>query len=182
MAAFYYPSNSKTILRIFEALRAFRESRDIPTWEARFRHLAAIAESLAKTNNEERLKGDELRERIAKIVTNGWNIYSDYGSSVLTPPNLPKEQYLLIRKRYEEMGWSTRCEAKGVIKDLWDNVRNCLSHSVNTVGSLKRDPAKDMINMEKIIVTLINGIYAAYEVEELYNKTLYEILLSNDGI
>jgi len=35
-----------------------------------------------------------------------------------------------------------------------------------------------MINMERIIVTMINGICAAYEVEEFYNgASIHDILL-----
>ena len=34
--------------------------------------------------------------------------------------------------------------------------------------------------MEKVVVTMVNGWYAAYEVEEFYDVPLHEILLSND--
>lgn len=179
-AAFTYPSNPEIIVRIFDALRTFRESRDISSWEARFRHLAAIAESLAKQNPEEGLRGKELRDRIAKISAHGWEVYQHYSSSVLTPPGLQPEQYSLIWCRYNEMGWDDEEEAKEIIKDLWDNVRNPLAHTINTIGSLGRNPIKDMINMERVIVTMLNGLYAAYEVEEFYpDSSIYEILLEN---
>jgi hypothetical protein len=39
---------------------------------------------------------------------------------------------------------------------------------------------KDMINIERVIITMINGIFAAYEVEEFYpGTTIYDILLEN---
>ncbi len=179
-AAFNYTSNTKIISRIFDGLRTFRESRDICNWEARFRHLAVIAESLAKKEQKEHLRGNELRERIAKISTHGWNLYKHYNSSVLCPPGLEIKQYQLINKRYKYMGWNDEDEATEIIKDLWDNVRNPLSHTVNTVTSLKRDPIKDMVNMERVIVTMINGICTAYEVEEFYVGSVYDILLSRD--
>jgi hypothetical protein len=161
-------------------LRAFRESRDITNWEARFRHLAAIAESLAKQNRTERLRGNELREKIAKISSHGWQLYENYGSSVLSPPGLQPHQYRLIRKRYLDIGWGDEDEAKEIIKDLWDNVRNPLAHSVNTAKSLNRDLEKDMTNMERVILTMINGIFAAYEVAEFHpGASIHDILLEN---
>jgi len=172
--------DTSLIKRIFNALRAFRESRDIPNWEARFRHLAVIAESLAKKEETEHLRGNELRERIAKIASNGWEIYKSYNSSVLSPPGLQARQYRLINKRYKEMGWKNKNEAQKIIKDLWDNVRNPLSHTVNTVTSLKRNPIEDMVNIEKIIVTMINGICTAYEVEEFYGSSAYDIILDGE--
>ncbi|MEH2097737.1 hypothetical protein [Nostoc sp.] len=178
-AAFTYPSNPEIINRLFDALRAFRESRDISNWEARFRHLAAIAESLARKYDKERLQGKQLRERIAKISTHGWELYEHYGSSVLTPSGLQREQYKLIRKRYQEIGWNDEDEAKDIIEDLWDNVRNSLAHTVNTVTSLQRDPLKDMVNMERVIVTMINGIHTAYQVQEFYVGSIYDILIDN---
>jgi hypothetical protein len=180
VSVFSYPQNSEIINNIFDALYAFRESRDIISWEARFRHLTAIAESLAKQNRTERLRGNDLRERIAKISAQGWELYKNYGSSALTPSGLQNHQYRLIRQRYDEIGWEDENEAKEVIKDLWDNVRNPLAHTIDTVKSLNRDFVKDMINIERVIITMINGIFAAYEVEEFYpGTTIYDILLEN---
>lgn len=177
-AAFSYPDNSEIINNIFDALRAFRESRDITNWEARFRHLAAIAESLAKQNKTERLRGNELREKIAKISSHGWQLYENYGFSALNPPGLQPHQYHLIRKRYLDIGWENEDEAKEIIKDLWDNVRNPLAHTVDTAKSLNRDLEKDMTNMERVIITMINGIFAAYEVAEFYpGASIHDILL-----
>lgn len=175
-------ANTNLINRIFSALRAFRESRDITNWEARFRHLAVIAESLAKKEETERLRGNELRERIAKITTNGWEIYTNYNSSVLSPPGLQGGQYRLINKRYKEMGQKNEDDAQEIIKDLWDNVRNPLSHTINTVTSLKRDQIKDLVNIEKVIVTMINGICTAYEVDEFYDSSAYDILLNKEQL
>lgn len=179
-AAFTYPENSEIVKNIFDALRAFRESRDITNWEARFRHLAAIAESLAKQTRTERLRGGELREKIAKISAHGWKLYENYGSSVVNPPSLQPHQYRLISRRYHDIGWEDKDEAQEIIKDLWDNVRNPLAHTVDTAKSLNRNLEKDMINMERVIVTMINGIFAAYEVEGFYpGASIHDILLEN---
>lgn len=181
VAAYFYPSNKDEILnRLSEALRAFRESRDIQSPEAKFRHIAAIAEDLAKKNpSERRLSGDPLRERITKVSYNGWNLYVNYNSSAINPPHLPPPQHRIMRKRHQEMGWTDEDEAKNIIKDLWDNVRNPLAHTVNTFASLHRDPIKDLTNIERVIVTMINGIYVAYEVEGLHELPPYDILLGN---
>lgn len=78
------------------------------------------------------------------------------------------------------MGWHDKEEAIEIVKDLWDNVRNPLTHTINTVTLLKRDAAKDMVNMERVIVTMLNGIYTAYDVEEFYaGSSIYEILLES---
>ncbi|MBD2176799.1 hypothetical protein H6F42_07710 [Pseudanabaena sp. FACHB-1998] len=176
-AAYLYPKNSEIVHNIFNVLRAFRESRDITSWEARFRHLATMAESLAKQNQTERLAGDKLRKIIGRISTHGWELYKNYNSSVLLPP---RGQYHLISKRYDEIGWKDENEAQKIVKDLWDNVRNPLAHTITTAKSLNRDLVKDMINMEKIIMTMINGICAAYEVEDLYSgSSIHDILLNN---
>jgi hypothetical protein len=63
--------------RVFQALRAFRESRDIQDLEARFLRLASLAEHLAKDDSATYLQGDKLRKRIAKIAQSGWYEKSD---------------------------------------------------------------------------------------------------------
>lgn len=174
--------SSSIVLRILEAMRAFRESREMQSWEARFRHLAAIVEDLVKENPEdakEWWKGNAIRNRIAKMATNGWKLFVDYGSSALTPQNLSPEGFRAIRQRQEEMGWSNPSEAGTVVDDLWTNVRNPFSHSMGTFLSLKRDPVQDVMNLERIVITIVNGLYAAYQVEDLYdNRSVYDILIN----
>jgi len=133
-AAYHYPTNPEIVHNIFNVLRAFRESRDITNWEARFRHLAPMAESLAKKSLTERLQGEELRKRISRISSHGWELYTNYNSSILLPP---RGQSRLISKRYDEIGWKDEDEAKRTVKDLWDNVRNPLAHTITTAKSLK---------------------------------------------
>jgi hypothetical protein len=70
--------------RIFQSLRTFRESRDIQSLEARFRHLAAIAEDLAKRDRGEWLRGKKLREHIAQIAENAWRANLDDVRTVTT--------------------------------------------------------------------------------------------------
>jgi hypothetical protein len=178
VAAFFYPENNDEIInRIFSTLRAFRESRDIQSPEARFRQLAAITESLANKTPDERLKGFELRKRIAKISSSGWRIYTKYNNSVFGALNLLPSQHKLINKRYSEIGWQHDNQAEVVVKELWDRVRNPLSHTVNTFAYLGRNPGDDLENMERIVVTMINGLHTAYELEDLYGKSLFDILL-----
>jgi hypothetical protein len=62
---------------VLRALRAFRETRDIPIPEARFKHLVAIAEDLARKNGEKRLQGIDLRNRIATMADASWNKTND---------------------------------------------------------------------------------------------------------
>jgi hypothetical protein len=177
VAAYYYPSNEDEIKNIlYEGMRAFRESRELPYVEARFRQLATIAETLAKKYPNERIDGKELRERIAKISTAGWDLYKNYNTSRMTT-HLSPDQYKLIWQRYDEVGWSEIEEALRIITDLWSNVRNPLSHNVSQFSTLNRDAVKDLRNMERVIITMINGLYAAWEVQEFYEKPIYEILL-----
>jgi hypothetical protein len=178
--AYNFPTTyDRVINSILEALRAFRESRELSTPEARFRHLATIVETLAKKYPDERIKGRELRERIAKISTKGWSLYKNFNTSGMTT-NLSPEQYGLIWKRYDEMGWSDPEEARIIIMDLWDNVRNPLSHEVSTFSSLNRNAVKDLAQIERVIITMINGLHAAWEVQEFYEKPIYDIILDDD--
>ena len=66
------PGNDPILAIVLQSLRAFRESRDIPSAEARFLRLASIAEHLARGKSGERLKGPNLRSRIAEIAGRGW--------------------------------------------------------------------------------------------------------------
>ncbi len=165
--------------RLLRAVKSFRQSRDIQSPEARFRQLAAIAEELAKFKEEERVSGPVLRNRIAKISSTGWSIYEHYNDSVLGSIPVGKNSQLL-RDRYREIGWENDEDAQRIIKELWDNVRNPFSHSLETFESLERDENKDIANAERIVVTMINGWYAAYQVEELYDKPIEKILMDED--
>ena len=60
-----------TLALVLKSLRAFRESRDLPSQEARFLRLAAIAEHLARRTPGKRLAGETLREDIAKLACYG---------------------------------------------------------------------------------------------------------------
>jgi len=165
---------------MLRALKPFRESRDIQSPEARFRHLAAIAEDLAKIEEDERVSGNELRDRIAKISSRGWALYENINNSHYLGVSMSRESHKLIDQRYKDMGWEDEKEARAIINDLWSNVRNPLSHSLETFQTLERDSIKDIANLEKVVVTMINGWYAAYEVEEFHDVPLHEILLSDD--
>ena len=68
--------------RIFQSLRAYRESRDIQSMEARFRQLATIAEHLAKRNENERIFGKKVYGPIAQIAQKGWHTEDDFLSVV----------------------------------------------------------------------------------------------------
>ena len=177
-AAFEHPIDRNDFYgHMLRALKHFRESRDIQSPEARFRHLAAIAEDLAKIDENERISGNELRNRIAKISSRGWELYKSINNSHPRMLSMSKRSYQLIAQRYKDLGWADEQEAMLVIKDLWSNVRNPLSHSLETFQTLERDTSKDLANMEKVVITMINGWYAADEVKELYDKPAHEILL-----
>ena len=164
---------------ILQAVRAFRESRDIPQPEARFRQLTAIAEDLAKIEIDERIAGRELRERIAKISSRGWMLYEQFNNS--TRGHLLKGKNAQISsQRYREIGWDDEQTAKKTIKDLWDNVRNPFSHSLETFETLERDADQDIANAEKIVVSMINGWYAAYAVQDMFDKPIHVILLDDE--
>lgn len=165
---------------MLRALKAFRESRDIQSPEARFRHLAAIAEDLAKVEEDERVSGKELRDRIAKIASRGWSLYESIIRRHPRSFSLNAENSKLLKQRYKDLGWGDEKEAITIIKDLWSNVRNPLSHSLETFETLERDSVKDIANLEKVIVTMVNGWYAAYEMEDLYEKPAHAILLYDD--
>jgi hypothetical protein len=130
--------------RIFQTLRAFRESRDIQSLEARFRQLAGIAEDLAKRDKAERLSGERLRDYIAKIAENGWRAVDD---------------------------------VRAVTRDLWDNARNPLTHSVETFASIGRDANLDIDNMELIVVNMVEAVVIAWR-NERFGIDAYDSLLS----
>jgi hypothetical protein len=164
---------------ILRAVRAFRESRDIPLPEARFRQLTVIAEDLAKIEIDKRIAGRELRERIAKISSRGWMLYEQFNNS--TRGHLLKGKNAQISsQRYREIGWDDEQTAQKTIKDLWDNVRNPFSHSLETFETLERDANQDIANAEKIVVSMINGWYAAYEAEDTFDKPIHAILLDDE--
>jgi len=73
------PNSDDVLLRrIFESLRSFRKSREMPTAEARFLELTKIAEHLAKRDKTERLQGRSLRERIARMAGKGRDAKTDF--------------------------------------------------------------------------------------------------------
>lgn len=86
----------------------------------------------------------------------------------------------LSSQRYREIGWDDEQTAQKTIKDLWDNVRNPFSHSLETFKTLERDADRDIANAEKIVVTMINGWYAAYEVQDMFDKPIHAILLDDE--
>ena len=161
--------------RIFLSLRALRITRDIPNLEARFRVLAPIAEYLAKRDADERLQGDDLRFRIARLAYSGQNHYG-----------------LVFDKRYANR-WESEAAALAVVRDLWKNVRNSLSHSVEEVwgtdehllpspaeaiGGPRRDPLRDMSNMERIVINMIHEVLFGWVCEEINGPgSAYEFLL-----
>ncbi len=122
--------------RIVSGLRAFRESRDIAVMEARFKHLAAIAESLAKKTPEESINQNELRDRISKIAT--------------------RDRMMSIDP----------AQVLDSITDLWKNVRNPLSHETQTFSSLGRDANADLRQIELIVVSMIRAVVIAWRMEE----------------
>lgn len=64
--------------RVFQSLRSFRKSREMPTPENRFLELVRMAEHLAKKDDAQKLQGAVLRERIAKIAHQGWEPQRDF--------------------------------------------------------------------------------------------------------
>jgi hypothetical protein len=165
--------------RILRAVKSFRQSRDISSPEARFRQLAAIAEDLAKFKDDDRVFGQELRTRITKISSHGWLIYQNYNDAVIGRRLIGRNSELL-QIRYQEIGWDDEDTARKTIKDLWDNVRNPFSHSLETFETLERDADQDIANAERVVVTMINGWYTANEIQELMDKPLSKILMDEE--
>ncbi len=160
--------------RVFDGLHTFRESRESQSWEARFRQLAVIAEDLARTTDAERLSGNALRTRIAQIVFNGWYFDLDPNSKkrILPPPDPPQA---------EHFDWDSEQEVRGIVSELWDAVRNRLSHTMTTFTSMQRDPERDLVNMERIVISMFNAIIFAWWQEQFYdNRTAYDILLGQN--
>ena len=142
-ASHHYDLDDKLLKRIFQSLRAFRESREIQSSEARFLRLGSLAEHLAKKDEVDHFKGQELRNRIARIASKGWNKKSDI---------------------------------LHIVKDLWDNARNPLTHSVETFSSIKRDPTLDIPNIELIVINMIQAVVIAWRNEQ-FGIAAYDSLL-----
>jgi hypothetical protein len=157
---------------VFDGLRAFRESRELQSWEARFRHLGALAEGLAKKDKSERLFGKELRDRMAHVASRGWYTELSGNSS---SDILPKPTHSASLKHLE---WNTKDDVLKVVEDLWDNVRNPLTHSAATFTSLGRDPKQDVLNIERIVVAMIHALVNAWRLELFHDdKSAYDLLL-----
>jgi hypothetical protein len=129
--------------RVFEALRAFRLSREIQDPKARFLELARIGEHLAKKDHVEKLRGPALRERITRIATKG---------------------------RFSKKG------IEPVVVDLWDNVRNPLTHSAAAFSSLGRDSVGDLKWLEEIVIAMIRAVVMAWRNKQ-FGIDPYEHLL-----
>lgn len=165
------------VQRVFQSLQALRESRDLISWEAKFRHLATAIEYLSKREDDERLQGPKLRKRIATLAKRGWKTYDSYGLTTLLPP---PHAYQSIKKRHDAMEWASIDELVDVVSDLWTNVRNPFSHTLQTFTSIGRDPIKDIGNLERILFTLVNGLMAAREVGSLLELPAYDYLLQDE--
>lgn len=76
-ACLNHDNDDLLLKRIFQSLRAFRESRELQSLETRFLRLGSLVEHLAKRDENEYLKGKELRNRIARIAEKGWNTKGD---------------------------------------------------------------------------------------------------------
>lgn len=128
------PARDDTLLRrIFESLRSFRKSREMPTPETRFLELTKIAEHLAKRDEGEKLRGPLLRDRISRIAAKGRDIKRDF------------------------------C---GATADLWDSVRNPLTHNVTTFRDIGRSPAVEMPKLEEIVIAMVQAVVIAWRNEQ----------------
>jgi hypothetical protein len=141
-----------TLRRVFAGLKVFRESRELQSWEARFRHLATIAESLAKRNEGEHMHGHALRRAIAKIGESQWG---NGRANQFSPSDI-----------------------LDVVKDLWDNVRNPITHELTDAASLLRDPKADLFHMEHLVVSMLRAIVLSWRLEEFTGQTAHEMLLA----
>ena len=61
-------SNLMLYAKVFAAMRSFRENREAQSLEGRFRQLMPLCEDLAKRNDKEKLAGDKLRDRTARVA------------------------------------------------------------------------------------------------------------------
>ncbi len=119
--------------RIFQGLRAFRESRKIEDAATRFVRLGTLAEHLAKKEPSERYQGRILRERIAKIAQSGRYSDEDILSTTI---------------------------------DLWDNVRNPLTHSVESFAEIGRVAEEEIARLEKLVINMLQAVTTAWKLEE----------------
>ena len=72
----------------------------------------------------------------------------------------------LLRDRISQVaakGWMAEGSIDAaVVVDLWDNVRNPLTHSAAPFPSINRDAAGDLMKMEEIVVGMIRAIVIAW--------------------
>ncbi len=129
-----------TLQRVFSALKAFRESRELQSWEARLRHLFTIAESLAKATPEQHLHGPALRQAVAEVASTCW----DDGF---------RDQHSFP-------------DVLDVVRDLWDNVRNAITHQLTNPVALRRDPQEDLYHMEHLVVSMLRSIVCHWQMDD----------------
>ena len=53
-----------------------------------------------------------------------------------------------------------------LVSDLWDNVRNALSHSSTTFAQLQRNATRDIGCLEAVVISMIHGVVTAWRLEE----------------
>lgn len=75
-----------------------------------------------------------------------------------------------------QMGWHSKDDILNVATDLWDNVRNPFTHSVETFTSLGRDSTTDILNAERIVVNMIQAVVMAWRTQE-FDTDAYDYLL-----
>lgn len=133
-------SLDSTLQQVFLALKAFRDSRELQSWEARMKHLFTIAESLAKTTPGQRLQGPALRQAIAEVAGHSWH------DGFRNPDSFP--------------------DALDVVNDLWNNVRNPITHELSSSAALHRDPQEDFYRLEHLVVSMLRSIVFRWSVED----------------
>ncbi len=71
----------------------------------------------------------------------------------------------------------TRNDFLKLTSDLWDNVRNPLTHSVTSFTSLGRDPALDLTQMEEVVIQMVRAVTTAWRNEQ-FEINPYDFLLA----
>lgn len=145
--------------KIFAAMRSFRESREVQSLEGRFRQLMPLIEDLANRHENEKLKGNQLRRRIAQVA---WYSLND---------DWDKELPLRWGR------WNKVTELETEVERLWSKVRNSLSHTCRVVSNFTTDPAKDLVTMEVIAISMIRAMGRAYFESNAFEISLYDSIL-----
>jgi hypothetical protein len=76
-----------------------------------------------------------------------------------------------------QFGWNEKTDVLSITTQLWDHVRNPLTHSVETFASIGRDPEQDIPNMERIVIDMLQAIVIAWR-DEQFGIDPYTALLS----